>query len=81
MNSEQAGAAGEMNWTSFIRPDLHTRYATDENPRAKPRKVEEIWKRERELGRGIATVWLEKCATGPGMVGKRRAVKIGRAHV
>lgn len=50
---------------------IHTLHVVD--PR--PRKVDQVWSRERELGRGICTVWLEKCIAGRDRVGKYRAVK------
>lgn len=55
---------------------VHTSFATNNaNPRSRPRKVEEVWQRGRMLGKSNATVWLETCTAGRGMVGRCRAVK------
>lgn len=54
---------------------IHTKYIS--NPAAGQRRVrvEEIWQRTKELGRGsYGVVWLEKCTSGPDS-GKVRAVK------
>ena len=50
---------------------IHTRNVTDPTPR----KVDEVWEREKVLGRSNATVWLEKCVAGEEMLGKCQAVK------
>ena len=51
---------------------IHTYYVSD----PKPRKVEEVWRRGRLLGKSVATVWLETCiASKEREVGQCRAVK------
>ena len=53
----------------------HVTYVTGSSLRERRIRKEELWSKEKELGRGgFAIVWLERCIQGDGE-GKLRAVK------
>ena len=53
----------------------HVKYVTGTSSRERRIRKEELWNKEKELGRGgFATVWLERCIRGDDE-GELRAVK------
>lgn len=60
---------------------IHFHHVPDPNARRRPKRVEERWKRERELGSGgCATVWLETCVVGSRQGGCRAVKEIKRGE-